>query len=197
MSETPTIHANCVLCGERGILIRGASGSGKSGFSAALIDRARAAGLFARLVGDDRLYLDAAHGRLIARGHPRLAGLMERRGLGITLEAFATEAVVGLVVDLAADPERLPSSDALQSEVAGVALPALRLDPRDPEAPGHALKRLELGFKDPDCDRFALAFAPQHEKIARSASTDASDAPPAAQRRRASDLPGSDLPGAQ
>jgi HPr kinase/phosphorylase len=170
MSPTPTIHANCVVCGERGVLILGPSGVGKSGFSASLIARARAAGLFSRLVADDRVFLAAHHGRLIARPHPMLAGLIERRGLGITAEPHLASAVIGLVVELADAAERLPASETLTREIEGVTLPTLSLDPRDPEAAGHALSRLELGHWVSNCDRFALAFAPQHEKIARSAS---------------------------
>ena len=45
-----------------------------------------------------------------------LAGLIEVRGLGIRRCDFASEAVVGLVVDLAAgDAERLPPPEALSN----------------------------------------------------------------------------------
>lgn len=165
-----TVHANCVVCGERGVLILGPSGAGKSGFSSALIARAGAGGLFARLVADDRVYLAASHGRVIASAHPRLAGLIERRGLGIDRAEHLAEVVLGLVVELSGEAERLPTADALWRDVENVRLPAVRLDPRDPEAAGHALRRLETGPAARECDRFALAFAPQHEKIARSAS---------------------------
>lgn len=170
MSGAATTHANCVVCGERGVLILGASGAGKSGFSTALIAWARAAGLFSRLVADDRVHLAAAHGRVIARPHPRLAGLIERRGLGISHEPHLGEVALGLVVELAADAARMPDPETLRREIDGVTLPALMLDPRDPAAPAHALRRLEAGRASAQCDRFALAFAPQHEKIARSAS---------------------------
>lgn len=166
-TDAPTIHANCVVCGERGVLILGASGAGKSGFSTALIARAKADGLFSRLVADDRVVLSSSHGRLIARPHPRLAGLIERRGLGISEEPHLGEVVLGLVVELSENAERMPAPDALRREIDGVTLPALVLDPRDPAAPGHALRRLATGLASADCDRFALAFAPQHEKIAR------------------------------
>ena len=64
---------------------------------------------FARLVGDDRIALAAAHGRLLARPAQALAGLIEVRGLGIRRLAHEPVAVVGLVVDLAGpEAERLP-----------------------------------------------------------------------------------------
>ena len=64
---------------------------------------------FARLVGDDRVHLEAAHGRLLVRPAEALAGLIEVRGLGHPAAPHEPSAVVGLVVDLAAaDAERLP-----------------------------------------------------------------------------------------
>ena len=47
-----------------------------------------------------------------------LAGLIEIRGLGIRRCDFAEEAIVGLVVDLAAaDAERLPPPEALLTQI--------------------------------------------------------------------------------
>ncbi|RAI36158.1 serine/threonine protein kinase, partial [Rhodoplanes roseus] len=51
---TPTLHASTVLVGARAVLIRGASGSGKSRLALRLLDAVAAAGGFARLVADDR-----------------------------------------------------------------------------------------------------------------------------------------------
>ena len=38
---------------------------------------------FARLVGDDRVHVEAAGGRLLVRPAPALAGLIEVRGIGV------------------------------------------------------------------------------------------------------------------
>ena len=54
------IHASAIAIAEAGIVIRGASGSGKSRLALALIEVARCAGVFARLVGDDRIRLENA-----------------------------------------------------------------------------------------------------------------------------------------
>jgi HPr kinase/phosphorylase len=55
-----------------------------------------------------------------------LHGLIEIRGLGIRRLDFVSEAIVGLVVDLAADDaERLPSLEALKTSVSGVSLPRI------------------------------------------------------------------------
>jgi hypothetical protein len=86
---------------EAGVLIRGASGAGKSRLALALIAAARAAGAFSRLIGDDRIKLETCHGRLIARGHSHIPGQIEQRGVGILRLHFLTAAVIRLVVDLA------------------------------------------------------------------------------------------------
>jgi serine kinase of HPr protein (carbohydrate metabolism regulator) len=105
------VHASAVLVGARAVLIRGAAGTGKSQLALALIAAAQTGLLqFARLVGDDRVYLEPHHGRLLVRPAPNLAGLIEVRGLGIRRLEYEPLAVVGLVVDLAAeDAQRLPN----------------------------------------------------------------------------------------
>jgi HPr kinase/phosphorylase len=124
---SPTIHASAVLIGARAVLIRGAAGSGKSSLAFALIQAARSGALsFTRLVGDDRVHVEAAHGRLLVRPAEALAGLIEVRGLGIRRVPFEKLAAVGLVVDLGApDAERFPSPQSAVTEVEGIPLPRL------------------------------------------------------------------------
>jgi HPr kinase/phosphorylase len=131
-----TVHASAVLAGARAVLIRGASGSGKSRLAHELIDAARTGLLpFARLVGDDRVRLQAAGGRLLVRPAPALAGLIEVRGVGIVRMPYEPDAVVGLVVDLAADTERLPEDDRRQTEIEGIKLPRLAVAQGQPGLP--------------------------------------------------------------
>jgi serine kinase of HPr protein (carbohydrate metabolism regulator) len=127
MSDSPSIHASAVLAGAKAVLIRGPSGSGKSSLAWALIEAAGRGGLpFARLVADDRVFIEAAGGRLLARPAPELAGLIEIRGLGIRTITYETVAVIGLVVDLAApDAARLPLPEAENVVISGVTLPRL------------------------------------------------------------------------
>lgn len=126
-----TTHASAVLIGATAVLIRGASGAGKSRLAFALIN-AQAQGLlrFSRLVGDDRVLLDTCNGRLLVRPAPALAGLIEVRGLGIRRLPYEPVARLGLVVDLgASDAERLPSREASRTEISGVFLPRLAVAP--------------------------------------------------------------------
>ena len=122
-----TIHASAVLVGAHALLIQGPSGAGKSRLALALLAAAQAGQLgFARLVADDRVLIEPAHGRLLARPVPALAGLIEVRGLGIRRVAFEGVAVVGTVVELAAaDGSRLPEPAARETTIAEVRLPRL------------------------------------------------------------------------
>ncbi len=135
-AETPSVHASAVLAGARAVLIRGASGTGKSRLALALLQAAQAGSLpFARLVGDDRVHLEARHERLLVRPAAALAGLIEVRGLGIRQLDHEPVAMVGLVVDLAADDaERLPA--AQDTIIAGVALPRLAVAAGSDPLPG-------------------------------------------------------------
>ena len=118
-----TLHATCVALGDRGVLITGPSGNGKSDLALRLIDEG------AKLVADDLATLRAEDGGLLALAPPRLAGKIEVRGIGIMPVASAPEVRLALEVALApsAEIERLPEPETVQ--YLGVALPRVPLDP--------------------------------------------------------------------
>ena len=126
-APSTTIHASAVLVGARAVLIRGPAAAGKSRLALALIDAGRSGALlFARLVGDDRVHLEVAGGRLLARPAQALAGLIEVRGVGLLRLPCEPSAVVGLVVDLAAaDAARLPEPAKRKTEIDGISIPRL------------------------------------------------------------------------
>lgn len=115
-----TIHASCAVLGGQGVLIRGASGSGKSSLLAALM----AGTPPARLVADDRVVVSVVDGCLFAAPPPRLAGLIEVRGAGLLRFPYAPQAEICLLVDLVAEAEcpRLPDADEASETVSGVAI---------------------------------------------------------------------------
>jgi HPr kinase/phosphorylase len=125
-----SLHATAVIHGESGVLILGPSGSGKSALALALMARASSSGAFGALIGDDRVFVSEAHGRLIARGTANVAGLIERRTAGLIRVRHEPAAVMRLAVELCERGRRWPrmpeDDDGLI--VSGVTLPRLALD---------------------------------------------------------------------
>lgn len=100
------IHATCIALNNKGILLLGASGGGKSDLALRLIEQ-----LGAALVADDRTDLSIRQNRLIAACPVNLQNMLEVRGLGIIKLPSQAEAEVALVVELVSSPqavERLP-----------------------------------------------------------------------------------------
>jgi serine kinase of HPr protein (carbohydrate metabolism regulator) len=126
MSERfETIHASAVLVGERAVIIRGPSGSGKSRLALALLAAAKSGLLpFARLVADDRIRISAAHGRLLVSAPETIEGMIEVHGLGIRTADCEPMALAGWIVDLAAkDAARMP--ELTGTEILGITIPRL------------------------------------------------------------------------
>jgi serine kinase of HPr protein (carbohydrate metabolism regulator) len=122
------LHASCVQVGGIGVVLLGASGSGKSDLALRLIDAG------GRLVADDRLEVERIADGLIGHAPEALGGLIEVRGLGIVRIDHCASSPLGLVVELdGAGPwPRLPERTTY--ELMGIALPHVRLDPRAPSA---------------------------------------------------------------
>ena len=96
------IHATSVVHAGRGLLIRGASGSGKSQLALELIARG------ATLVSDDQTLVEKRENTLWMSAPASIRGLIEARGIGI-LRARCTEAMLCAVLDLnLTETERLP-----------------------------------------------------------------------------------------
>ncbi len=128
-AERLLLHTTAIAIDGRAVLLRGASGSGKSDLALRLIDAG------ARLVADDQSELFRRGDSVIVRAPATIAGLIEVRGIGICrLDALA-EAPVALIAELvpAENLERLP---ARQSEtILGLALPLIALAPFEASAP--------------------------------------------------------------
>ena len=88
------VHGAAVAVAGRGVLILGASGSGKSALALAMIGRGAA------LVADDRVVLERRGGALVARAPATIAGLIEARGVGILRLPALAEAPLVAAVDL-------------------------------------------------------------------------------------------------
>jgi serine kinase of HPr protein (carbohydrate metabolism regulator) len=123
--------------GWRGALIEGASGAGKSDLAL------RALEIGFRLVSDDRTLVWACEGRLYGACPPRIAGLIEARGLGMLREIARPLAQIRLLV-ICQGPdepiERLPDSEHRAFE--GISLPVLRLHAIQASAPAKLRRAL-------------------------------------------------------
>jgi HPr kinase/phosphorylase len=134
--SSDTIHATSIAIGGRGVLIMGPSGAGKSDLALRLIDRGAA------LVSDDSTVVIRQDRRLLLRAPSTTAGKMEIRHLGI-VELPHVEAFAALVVRLSDSPERMPDQRPT-IQFAGIDLPLVALNGREPSAPIKLERALDL-----------------------------------------------------
>jgi len=116
------IHATGLVLDKTGLILRGVSGAGKSLLALELLDEWEARGLDARLVGDDRIDVEATGKGLVMHAPKAIEGLIELRGRGIVSRPFVARAPVHLVVDLVDAYERMIEEDELVTELEGIAL---------------------------------------------------------------------------
>lgn len=121
------IHASCVAIAGQAVLLSGPSGAGKSDLALRLIDRG------ATLVSDDYTVVTRDSGRVIANAPSAIRGKIEVRGVGIVALANAEPTEVALMICLDEMPQRHP--EPMTRLIAGVAVPAIALDPFQASAP--------------------------------------------------------------
>jgi|SRR5438128_9288898 len=130
-AKPENIHGTAVLIGERGVLITGPSGAGKTTLALTLIDHCRARGLFSRLIGDDRLLAASHHGRLVCRAPATIAGLAEVPGFLPRPLPFEPGGVIDLHVRLVPKPEMARFQEEISEPVAGCPVPRIDLAERN------------------------------------------------------------------
>jgi len=132
-------HGTAFILGDKGVLIRGRSGAGKTTLALSLIEMCAAKGRFARLVADDQVLLHAHGGRLVCAVPESIAGLAEFRGMGLGRTAFEPKMIVDIVVNLVerdAAP-RYSSGDNVVLE--GCRIPCLELPKHEIAGPSLAI----------------------------------------------------------
>jgi HPr kinase/phosphorylase len=132
------LHASCVAVEGRGLLILGASGTGKSALAIRLI------ALGAALVSDDRTRVTVENGRLLAScPRPEVRGLVESRGLGLLRAPTVESAELALAIDMGqTESERLPPFRTVT--ILGMAL-SLVLHPQNDHFPDALMLYLRHG----------------------------------------------------
>ena len=123
MVDALLVHASAVAIDGRAVLLRGASGAGKSDLALRLIDAG------ARLVADDQSELARQGERILVRAPATISGLIEVRGVGIVRLDPLAEAPLALIVDLVAPEavERLPERRA--EPILGLAVALIAVAP--------------------------------------------------------------------
>jgi serine kinase of HPr protein (carbohydrate metabolism regulator) len=122
------VHGSCVDVGGIAVLIRGASGRGKSDLTLRLIDQG------GRLVADDQVVLEARGDEVIASPPEPIRGVLEVRGLGLVEVESVGQGRLGLVVDLVdgGAVERMP--EAVFETIEGARVRVMKLDPFEASA---------------------------------------------------------------
>ncbi|MBO9478528.1 HPr kinase/phosphatase C-terminal domain-containing protein [Shimia sp. R11_0] len=112
------LHASCVAENGRAVLIRGASGRGKSSLALQMM------GYGADLVADDQTIVRRKGAALYVRAPDTTRGLIEARGVGILKASPVGEAQLHLVVDLdGREEDRLPHPR--ETRILGCVVPLL------------------------------------------------------------------------
>ncbi len=121
------IHASLVSLDNKGILLLGKSGSGKSDLALRLIMEQEA-----KLVADDRVNLDVINGKLYGEAPEELMGKIEIRHVGIASFPVKKQEKIALCVELVqnrTDLERYPTLEYI--DFLGVSLTKIKLYPFD------------------------------------------------------------------
>jgi HPr kinase/phosphorylase len=113
-----TLHANCVAIDGKGLLILGASGTGKSTLTLQMM------AIGADLVSDDQTTISLAGNCIKAEAPIAIKGLIEARGVGILTVPSIHSATIIAIVDLDyIEAERLPRPRT--RSLMGISLPCL------------------------------------------------------------------------
>jgi serine kinase of HPr protein (carbohydrate metabolism regulator) len=131
VARPENIHGTAILIGERGVLITGPSGAGKTTLALTLIDHCRARGLFSRLIADDRLLAAAHGGRLVCRAPATIAGLAEVPGFVPSPLPFEPAGVIDLHIRLVPGAEMARFQEDISVPVAACPVPRIDLAERN------------------------------------------------------------------
>lgn len=145
-----TLNGTAIALAGNAVLIRGASGSGKSDLALRCLALAPTAltAVPAMLVADDYVTLTRKGEKLFAEAPATIRGKLEVRGLGIVTVPCVESAELVLIAELVAREqiERFPDP-APVAELGGVKLPLLHIAPFEASAPVKLLVALAERFK--------------------------------------------------
>ena len=149
MPDEILLHGSCVAIGERGVLLLGPPGAGKSDLLLRLIDQPGygidGTPKTARLVADDQVIVSRGGTGLEAHAPAVIAGKIEVRGLGIVDVLHVERTRLGLAVKLVPvrEIERMPYLERAGFEVLGLVIPLVLVDPSQASAPARIRAALD------------------------------------------------------
>lgn len=144
------MHGSALVLGDRGLLIAGRPGAGKTTLALLLIGRARSTGCHGVLVADDQVYVEHAGARIIARAPAAIAGLAERRGAGPLPVECMPAAVIDAMIELVPAAEAPRLETVPWASLADRRLPRLRLAANSSAAAALAVEAwMANGFSTP------------------------------------------------
>lgn len=122
------LHATSVVFCGRGLLLRGASGSGKSDLALRIMDAGGS------LVSDDYTQLVVKDNQLIASPPETIKGMIEVRGIGLLKVAHVPSTRIDVLIECESKEviERLPQ--VIHTEIEGISLPTLKVYPFEASA---------------------------------------------------------------
>lgn len=124
------VHGTAVVIGTTGLILIGASGSGKSSMAIRLMAGARRSGHLALLLSDDQVFVESVNGRAVAGAPETIKGRIELYGSGIGQAETIDSAVLHLALQpVAADSaNRIPEENQCWQPMRGVVLPLHFID---------------------------------------------------------------------
>lgn len=142
--DSITVHGSAVAWKDRGLLITGESGSGKTALAVELI------ALGAGLVADDWVLVERGRAVGLVMSPPApIAGLVELRGIGLVRLTYTDQAPLMCIVDMNREPEsRLPTPP--QRTLLGVQCPVIAGKNKDRLAPALMAVMRAGGLLDPN-----------------------------------------------
>ncbi len=142
-SSSELHHGTAIAVGNRAVLLRGPSGSGKSDLALRCLNTTIQTNLTPGaalqtpvLIGDDYVRIDREGKRLVVTAPETIHGKLEVRGVGLIHVATAPKAYLELIIDLTTSDlvQRLPSPWP-NSDILSVAVPTLQLAPFEDSTP--------------------------------------------------------------